>query len=95
MHDFFLAHNGIDWAAAVFMFLSMWRLGDHKRDGFILAVLASACWIAFNLRVDSAAGVAANAIVLAMAVRSFVTFKKGSGTSHQPSEREPERATDA
>lgn len=95
MRDFFLAHNGIDWAAAVFMFLSMWRLGDHKRDGFILAVLASACWIAFNLRVDSAAGVAANAIVLAMAVRSFVTFKKGSGTSHQPSEKVPERATDA
>jgi hypothetical protein len=88
MYDFFFKHYALDWAAAVFMFLSMWRLGKHHRDGFVLAAVASAFWIAFNVRVDSAGGIVANAIILAMAVRSFSTFRKGSATSHQPSGKE-------
>ncbi|MEM9373876.1 MAG: hypothetical protein AAGA55_09555 [Planctomycetota bacterium] len=76
MHDFFLKHWALDWAAAIFMFLSMWRLGKHHRDGFVLAALASAFWIAFNIKVDSAGGIVANAIILAMAARSFAVFKQ-------------------
>ena len=71
LYSFFLEHDGIDWAAAVFMFLSMYRLGIHKKDGFIFAALASICWIIFNLRVDSSAGVIANIIIAAMAFRSL------------------------
>jgi len=80
MHDFFFGHYGLDWAAAVFLFLSMWRLGGHHRDGFILAGLASVFWIAFNLqpKVDSKAGVIANAIILFMSVASFVRYAKTS-----------------
>ena len=78
MYDFFFKHYALDWAAAVFMFLSMWRLGNHHRDGFVLAALASAFWIAFNVKVDSAGGIIANAVILAMAVRSFTTFRKSS-----------------
>lgn len=78
MYDFFFKHYALDWAAAVFMFLSMWRLGNHQRDGFVLAALASAFWIAFNVKVDSAGGIIANAVILAMAVRSFSTFRKSS-----------------
>jgi hypothetical protein len=85
MYDFFFKHYALDWAAAVFMFLSMWRLGKHRRDGFVLAAIASAFWIAFNIRVDSAGGIVANAIILAMAVRSFSTFRKASGIGNQAS----------
>lgn len=85
MYDFFFKHYALDWAAAVFMFLSMWRLGKHRRDGFILAAVASAFWIAFNVRVDSAGGIVANAIILAMTVRSFGTFRKASGIRDQAS----------
>lgn len=76
IHSFFLQHDGIDWAAAVFMFLSMYRLGMHKKDGFIFAALASLFWIIFNLRVNSAAGVVANAIIAVMAFRSLATWSK-------------------
>ena len=31
--------------------------GQHKKDGFVYAALASICWIAFNLIAHSAAGV--------------------------------------
>ncbi|MCC5823994.1 MAG: hypothetical protein LAT64_12990 [Phycisphaerales bacterium] len=90
MYDFFFKHYALDWAAAVFMFLSMWRLGKHRRDGFVLAAIASGFWIAFNVKVDSAGGIIANAVILAMAVRSFTTFKQGSGISHEGSGGEKE-----
>jgi len=64
-------YYGLDWAAAVFMFLSMYRLGIHKKDGFVFAALASVCWIIFNIIALSAAGVVANLIIVVMAVRSL------------------------
>ncbi len=76
MYDFFLGKWGLDWAAAIFMFISIYRLGEHKRDGFIHAALASVFWIAFNVKVESAAGIVANAIILAMSVRSFMKAAK-------------------
>lgn len=71
VHDFLFSYYGLDWAAAVFMFLSMYRLGIHKKDGFVFAALASVCWIAFNLIAHSAAGVIANLIIAVMAFRSL------------------------
>lgn len=76
---------GLDWAAAVFMFLSMHRLGIHKKDGFVFAALASICWIAFNLIAESPAGVVANLIIAVMAFRSLATWSK-SEPSDTPSQ---------
>ncbi|MGJ8637196.1 MAG: hypothetical protein ACSHX5_10160 [Phycisphaerales bacterium] len=76
IHNFLFSYYGLDWAAAVFMFLSMYRLGKHKKDGFVYAALASICWIAFNLIAQSAAGVVANAIIAVMAFRSLTTWSK-------------------
>lgn len=67
----FHRYYGLDWAAALFMFLSMYRLGVHKKDGFVFAALASVCWIIFNIIALSAAGVVANLIIVVMAVRSL------------------------
>ena len=80
MHDFFLKHDGIDWIAAIFMFLSMYRLGIHKKDGFVFAVLASIFWIVFNLRIDSSAGVIANLIIAVMAFRSLSKWNASDTT---------------
>lgn len=71
IHEFLFSYYGLDWAAAVFMFLSMYRLGVHKKDGFVYAALASICWIAFNIIAHSAAGVMANLIIAVMAFRSL------------------------
>jgi len=67
---------GLDWAAALFMFLSMHRLGTHHKDGFVFAALASICWVAFNTLADSWAGILANLIIAAMAVRSLALWHK-------------------
>ena len=71
LQSFLFSYYGLDWAAAVFMFLSMYRLGHHKKDGFIYAALASICWIAFNIIAHSAPGIIANLIIAVMAFRSL------------------------
>jgi hypothetical protein len=76
IQNFLFSYYGLDWAAAVFMFLSMYRLGKHNKDGFVYAALASICWIAFNLIAHSAAGVVANLIIAVMAFRSLATWSK-------------------
>ena len=76
VHNFLFSYYGLDWAAAVFMFLSMYRLGKHHKDGFVFAALASICWIAFNLIAQSAAGVVANLIIAIMAFRSLANWSK-------------------
>ena len=76
INNFLFSYYGLDWIAAVFMFLSMHRLGIHKKDGFVFAALASICWIAFNLIAHSAAGVVANVIIAIMAFRSLSTWNK-------------------
>jgi len=83
VHDFLFHYYGLDWAAAVFMFLSMYRLGIHKKDGFIFAALASICWIAFNLIAHSAAGVIANLIIAVMAFRSLSKWNAPESTPNE------------
>lgn len=90
MHDFFFAHRGIDWAAAVFMFLSIWRLGGRHKDGFIFAAVAAGFWIAFNYRVDSAAGIVANAILLLMSLHSFARFRQEPAAANAGAGAPPE-----
>ncbi len=90
--EFLFSYYGLDWAAAVFMFLSMHRLGVHKKDGFVFAALASACWIAFNIIAHSAAGVVANAIIAIMAMRSLAQWRAQPDTTNEvvlPADQEP------
>ncbi|MCA9302517.1 MAG: hypothetical protein KC996_00195 [Phycisphaerales bacterium] len=83
LQSFLFSYYGLDWAAAVFMFLSMYRLGHHKKDGFVYAALASICWIAFNLIAHSAAGVIANLIIAAMAFRSLTQWNAKDASQPQ------------
>lgn len=82
MHEFLFGKYGLDWAAAAFMFVSLWRLADHKRDGFLHAAIACVFWVAFNVVVESAAGIAANAIILVLSVRNYLRAgRRGDGAT--------------
>lgn len=74
--DFFLGHDGVDWAAGVCMVVMLWRLGHHKRDGFLWSAAAAIAWIVFNARLDpvSLPGVAINGVVLLVSIRSWVRW---------------------
>ncbi|GJM20047.1 MAG: hypothetical protein DHS20C14_22600 [Phycisphaeraceae bacterium] len=77
-------HYGLDWAAGLFMILSMWRLGAHKRDGFIHGLLAAVFWLLFNIKVDSPPGIAINAVVAVLAVRSWFLWHRSAPPKDAP-----------
>lgn len=83
--EFFTGHYGIDWVAAVFMFMSIWRLGEKKRDGFLWSAAAAVAWIAFNVKVASGPGAAINVVVLLLSLRSWARWTDGEAKAGQDS----------
>lgn len=75
--DFLTGHDGVDWAAGLCMVIMLWRLGHHKRDGFLWSAAAALAWIIFNARLDpvSTPGIAINAVVLVLSMRSYLIWK--------------------
>lgn len=80
-------HHGLDWLAMALTFLSMWRLGDHKKDGFLWGVAATAAWTLFNLGVASVAGVVANIVFMALNLRGFLRWRAAPGDPGPPTPR--------
>ncbi|MEL6330644.1 MAG: YgjV family protein [Planctomycetota bacterium] len=69
-------HYGFDWAAMVFTFLSLYRLSEHKRDGFVWGLAAGLAWTAFNITVPSVAGILANVVFIYMNGRGYLKWRK-------------------
>ena len=76
--DFLTGHDGVDWAAGLCMVIMLWRLGQHKRDGFLWSAAAALAWIVFNARLSpiSTPGIAINAVVLVLSVRSYILWTR-------------------
>lgn len=72
----FLKYYGIDWAAMVFMFSSIYALGLKNRMGFFWGGAGCVCWIAFGILVGSVADITANIITLGMNIVGFVRWSK-------------------
>ncbi|MFI4897940.1 MAG: hypothetical protein ACIARR_08955 [Phycisphaerales bacterium JB059] len=87
--DFLMGHDGVDLAAGVCMVIMLWRLGHHKRDGFLWSAGAALAWIVFNARLSpvSTPGIAINAVVLVLSVRSYVLWTRpgAKASSDEPS----------
>lgn len=75
MFDYILKHRGVDWIAMVLMFISLIRLGDHKRDGFAWGLAATVAWAVFNGMVFSIAGVIANVIYFFLNLRGWLRWR--------------------
>jgi len=73
--ELLLKYYGLDWAAMGFTFLSLYRLGSGKRDGFIFGLLANVCWAAFGVMAESIANPIANAIFLSMNLRGYIRWR--------------------
>ena len=86
--DFLIGHDGVDWAAGLCMVIMLWRMAQHKRDGFLWSAGAAFAWIVFNARLNpiSTPGIAINAVVLALSVRSYLTWKAPTHDSTSPDE---------
>ena len=76
MLDLILRHYGVDWLAMVLTFVSLVRLGDHKRDGFIWGFLSTVAWAVFNVLVFSVAGVIANIVFFYLNLRGWLRWNR-------------------
>lgn len=93
MLDLALRYYGFDWAAMVFTFMTIYRLGHHKRDGFIYGLAANVCWMVFGVMAQSIANPIANTIFLVLNLRGYrrwsLTHDTTGGTPHATHESTP------
>tara|TARA_Y100000589_G_scaffold180726_2_gene171074 strand:- start:8812 stop:9132 length:321 start_codon:yes stop_codon:yes gene_type:complete len=64
-------HYFIDLVAVICMFVSIWLLGNQKREGFVFGMIAAAGFIAFNGLVESIPGVVGNLVLLGLNIRGW------------------------
>ena len=68
-------HLGLDLIAVVLMFVSLWRLGNQRREGFIFGLLAALAFVAFNGLVDSFWGILGNLILAILNIRGWMRWE--------------------
>lgn len=76
MLDALTRYYGLDWAAMLFTFLSLYRLGNGRRDGFLYGLCANVCWAAFGVMAVSIANPIANAAFFVLNIRGYRHWKQ-------------------
>lgn len=80
MQEFFIQYfgqyYGIDWIAMTMSLLCMYFLGDKKRIGFIVGLIAGISWIYVNYVADIFPGVILNLVLIVLYVRGYIKWKK-------------------
>lgn len=78
--DILFRHYATDWIAMTLTLVSLYRLGEGKRDGFVFGLLANISWGIFGALVFSVANVLANVIFFALNIRGYRRWKRGAPT---------------
>jgi hypothetical protein len=73
-HFALLKFYGIDWAAMVLMFSSIYALGRKFRYGFVLGAGGCVFWILFGFITGSLADITANAACFVMNLIGFARW---------------------
>lgn len=80
MHEFFTQYfgqyYGIDWLAMTCSLLCMYFLGDKKRIGFIIGLIAGISWIFTNYVADIFPGIILNLVLIVLYTRGYLKWKK-------------------
>ena len=76
--DYFIQYNGVDWVAMVVTVFALYYLGNKQRVGFLLGVASAILWLIFNVMIESAAGILANAIFAVLQLRGYWKWHSAS-----------------
>lgn len=95
MLDAAIRYYGFDWAAMTLTFLSIYRLGARRRDGFLFGLGANVCWSVFGIMAGSIANPLANAVFLVLNLRGYARWRRAEllATPPEPSGSTRERGT--
>lgn len=69
--DMFTQYYSLDFVAIICMFVSIWLLGNRRREGFIFGMIGTLCFIAFNALVFSIPGMVGNLVLLWLNIRGW------------------------
>jgi hypothetical protein len=72
-----LNYYGIDYLAAIFAIIDMFFLGNKKRSGFLLYMVAISFGIVFAILAKSPPLIVTNVIMFGMNLRGFIKWKRG------------------
>lgn len=64
-------YYGVDWAAMILMFLSMYYLGNRNRIGFVYGIGSNICWFIFGIMAGSLADPLAQIVVAGISIRGW------------------------
>lgn len=70
-------YYGIDWVITLTGFTAIFLLGDKKREGFILGMIASLFGLIFSIQVGSIANGISSTVLFALYGRGYVRWIRG------------------
>jgi hypothetical protein len=76
--DLVFRYYGVDWLAMASTLISLWLLGEQRRSGFLVGMVAAGCWFAFGILAGSLANPIANALFFALNVRGYRRWQAAS-----------------
>src|SRR5215510_8282560 len=71
-----MQYYGVDWIGTVLGLASIYYLGQQRRVGFLLRIMASVCWVLFGVMVGTPAGVLANVAVIILSFKGIREWNK-------------------
>jgi hypothetical protein len=69
-----LRYHGLDWAGFAVTLLSLHLLGNQRRGGFLLGMVASVAWAGFSVLAESLPTLTANSVFFFMHLRAYVKW---------------------
>jgi nicotinamide riboside transporter PnuC len=68
-------YYGFDWIGTVFGLASIHYLGQRRRIGFVLRIVASIFWVLFGVVAKTPAGVIANVAVILLSLKGLRAWR--------------------
>jgi hypothetical protein len=71
----------VDWVGMCCIILTIYKIGEKKRCGFLFGVMGSIAWLIFSVLAQSLASISLNIIMIGLYIRGYVKWgheeKKG------------------
>ncbi len=69
-----LRYYGLDWAAMITTFISLYLLGNKMRAGFLVGIGANCFWLGYGFLSASIANMLASCVVAALQYRGWLRW---------------------
>src|SRR5437868_1418876 len=76
LHTAAFQYYGVDWLIAVLVFLGLFGIEEHRRNGFLFGAASAVLGVVFSLQIHSIANLVTSVILTLLYTRGYLTFGK-------------------